>query len=129
MIVADVVRPSFEKRDRDRHLERVAHEGKVAVEELILERLRSGGDDDFAAGEKRRDEIGEGLAGPRPRFSDELAALIDGPGDRFGHRELLRPQPIRGQLACKRTFRAEDSCEIGHYWDFLRVRIVTGRDA
>jgi hypothetical protein len=37
--------------------------GQVAVEELVLQGLGAGGDDDLAAGQQRRHQVGEGLAG------------------------------------------------------------------
>ena len=49
MMVADVVRAALEQRERDRHRQRVAHQRQVALEELVLQRLGAGRDDDLAA--------------------------------------------------------------------------------
>jgi hypothetical protein len=74
MMVADVVRAALEERERHRELERVAHERQVALEELVLQRLRAGGDDHLAAVEQGRHEIRERLAGAGAGFGDQRAA-------------------------------------------------------
>ena len=105
MMVADVVRAALEQRERHRELQRVADERQVALEELVLQRLGAGGDDDLAAVEQRRDEIGEGLAGAGAGFGDQRAALRDGRGHRIGHRELLRAEAEARQRAGQRRRR------------------------
>src|SRR6185503_17262642 len=62
-VEAHVVGSSLEQRDGRPRGERRAHRRQVPIEELVLQRLGSGGNDDLAAGEKRRHQVGEGLAG------------------------------------------------------------------
>ena len=57
----------------------------VAKEELVLKSLGSGGDDDALAGAESGQKIGEGFAGARSGFDDEMAALGEGALDGFGH--------------------------------------------
>ena len=55
VVVADVVGAALEQRERHRQRQRVAHERQVALEELVLQRLGAGRDDDLAAVEQRRE--------------------------------------------------------------------------
>ena len=117
MIVADIIRPALEQCDGDRDLECVADQGQVTAEKLVLKRLRPGRHDDLAAREQRRDQIREGLAGSGAGFGDELTTFANRAGDRFGHRQLFGPQPVRGKLACERTVRAEYPGEVDRHAD------------
>jgi hypothetical protein len=90
VVMTDVVRAAFEQRDRDRQLQRVAHERQVALEELVLQCLGAGGHDHLAAVQQCRDEIGEGLAGAGAGLGDERAA----PGDR--RRDRHPPSRVAG---------------------------------
>ncbi len=112
MVVADVVGAALEERERDRHAERGAHERQIALEELVLQRLRTRGDDDLAAVLERGDEIGERLAGAGARFGDQRCPRANRFRHRFGHRELLRPQPKAGERAGQRSAFAEDRGEV-----------------
>ena len=69
---AQLAEKSFEKRD-------------VAEEELILEGLGSGGDDDTLAGAECGQKLGEGFAGARASLDDEMAPLSESALDGFGH--------------------------------------------
>ncbi len=60
-------------------------EGDIAEEELVLEGLGSGGNDDAPAGAERGQEVCESLAGPCASFDDEMAALREGALDSLGH--------------------------------------------
>ena len=79
--------------------ERLAHRRQVAVEELVLQRLGAGRDDHLAAGEQRRHEIGEGLAGAGAGLGHQHAAAFDRLDDRLRHLELLRARAIAGDAA------------------------------
>ena len=108
MMVADVVRAALEQRERDRNLQRVAHERQVALEELVLQRLGAGGHDHLAAVQERRHEIREGLAGAGAGLGDQCAAARDRVRDGVGHRELLRAKAKAGQRAGQEAALAED---------------------
>ncbi len=96
MVMADVVGAALEERERGRHAERGADQWQVPLEELVLQRLRAGREDDLAAVLERGDEIGEGLAGAGARFGDQRCTRANRACHCFGHRELLRPQPKAG---------------------------------
>ena len=96
MVVADVVCASLEQCERRRYAERGAHERKIALEQLILQRLRAGRYDDLAAVEEGGDEVGERLAGTRPGLGHQRLALGDRARDGVGHCELLRAQAESG---------------------------------
>jgi hypothetical protein len=69
---AELTEESFEKRD-------------VAKEELVLESLGAGGYDDALARAERGEKIGEGFAGARASFDNEMAPLGEGALNGFGH--------------------------------------------
>jgi len=92
MMVAYIVGASLEQRDRHWKSQRVADERQVALEELVLQRLRSGRHDHLAPVEQRRDEIRKRLASACAGFSDQRGARGDRCGHRAGHRELLRAE-------------------------------------
>ncbi len=69
---AQLAEEGFEERD-------------VAEEELILEGLGAGGDDDALAGAEGGEQIGEGFARAGTGFDDEMAALGEGALDSFSH--------------------------------------------
>src|SRR6478672_673097 len=71
MVMADVVGATLQQRDGDRRRQRVADQRQVALEQLVLQRLRSGRHDDLAAVEQRGNEIRERLAGAGPGFGDQ----------------------------------------------------------
>ena len=97
VVMADVVAAALEQRDGDRHFQRFAHEREIALKKLILQRLRAGGNDHLAARQQRRNEVGEGLAGARARFGDQLTLRVDGVRDCLRHRELLRARAKSGE--------------------------------
>src|SRR5215472_436496 len=115
MVLADVVGAPFEKRHREGQLQGVANERQIALVDLILQRLRPGGDDHLAAGEQGWYEIGKGLPRARAGFREQLAALSDGLRDSLCHRELLVTEAVRGKLASERSLRGENAFELsGH---------------
>ena len=79
-------------------------ERDVLEEELFLEVLGAGGDDDALAGEDGGDQIGERLAGAGAGFDDEVALVGEGGFDGFGHFELAGAElvirvPLRKRAA------------------------------
>jgi hypothetical protein len=111
VVVAHVVGAPLQQRDGHGRGKRVAHERKVALEELVLERLGPGRHDDLAAVEQRGHEVGERLAGAGAGFRHELRARCDGAADRLRHLELLRAEPEAGQRARQRAAVPEDRVE------------------
>jgi hypothetical protein len=64
-------------------------EREVLGGELVLERLGGGGDHRASTRDDRRNEVGEGLAGPGARLDDEMSTIGD--GTRHGLRHLDLP--------------------------------------
>ena len=75
--------------------------GRSRCEQLVLQRLGAGRDDDLAAGEQRRHEVGEGLAGAGAGFGEQGRALGDRLRDRLGHRQLLGAKAISRQARAR----------------------------
>ncbi|MNC86344.1 hypothetical protein D3C83_19970 [compost metagenome] len=92
MVVADVIGAPLEERDRNRDFERIPDGRNIAVEELVLQRFRSGGEDDLAARHERRHEIGESLAGAGARLRHQHLITRYGLCHRTRHFELKRPR-------------------------------------
>ena len=112
-MVADVIGAALEQRHGDGRGERVTHQGQVAFEKLVLQRLRARRDDHLAAVQQRRHQIRERLPGAGPGLRDELSALRHRGRDRLRHRELLRAEPETGQRAGERSAVAKDRVERG----------------
>ena len=71
-------------------------ERDVLEKELLLQVLRAGGDDDALAGEERRHQVGERLAGAGAGLDDQMPALGERGLHRLGHFHLSRPVFIIG---------------------------------
>ena len=79
MIMANVIRPAFQQRYGNRRLQRRAHGRNITIEQLVLQGLGAGGDDDFPAAQQRRNQIGKCFAGAGAGFRDqdaEFAAMV-----------------------------------------------------
>ena len=87
LVAAEVVGAALHVADAQL-AEQGFEEGNVAEEELVLQGLGAGGDDDALAGAEGGQQIGEGFAGAGAGFDDEVAALGEGALDGLGHFEL-----------------------------------------
>src|SRR6478752_1901739 len=105
---ADVVLASLEHGDRQLTAEGAGGDRHVLVEELFLERLRRGRDDDALARFERRQQVGEALPDAGARLSDEMLAGRERVLDGTRERSLLRPWLVLGQGALERAAGAED---------------------
>ena len=103
MIVADVIGASLEQRHGHRHFQRLAHHLDVAVEQLVLQVLGTGRDDDLAAGEQGRNQISEGLAGAGAGFGHQYGVFADRGGDSVGHFDLAFAYAKTLHCLCQRT--------------------------
>ena len=90
-VEADVVGATLEQRGARARGQRLAHRRQVAIEELVLQRLGAGRDDDFAAGKQRGNQVRERLPGAGARLGDQHLGALDRLVDRLRHLELLRP--------------------------------------
>ena len=107
VMAADVVRPPLEQRDAGARAERLPHARKVAPEQLILQRLRSGADQHARAAEQRGNEIREGLADAGAGFHDQRLAGVDRLGHRARHLALRRARRVPGSGPGDRSIGVE----------------------
>ena len=70
---AQVVRAALQQRDAHRPADRARDRRQIAMEQLVLQLARAGGDDHAPAGEQRGHEIRERLAGAGARLDDQPA--------------------------------------------------------
>jgi len=108
---AQVVGAALEERDARGPAERVRHRRQVPVEQLVLERARAGRDDRLLAGEQRRHQVGEGLAGARPGLDREHAPGFERFADPICHELLLAARLEALDDARERAVRAEQPAE------------------
>ncbi len=87
LVAAEIVGAALHVADAQAAQQRF-EKRNVAEEELILQRLGAGGDDDALAGAQRGQQVGEGLAGAGAGLDDQVAALGEGALDGLGHLEL-----------------------------------------
>ena len=105
---AEVVRAALEDARVDRPADRGRRDRHVLAEQLLLQRLRRGRDDDALSRLERRDQVGEALADAGPGLGDEMLADGEGVFDRGGERRLLGARLVLGQRALERAAGAED---------------------
>ena len=88
LVLAEIVAAALHVADLQRAEERF-EEGDVLEEELLLQILGAGGDDDALLALAREaqggQEVGEGLAGAGAGFDDEVALVVEGLLDGSGH--------------------------------------------
>ena len=99
--------------------------------ELVLQRAGAGGDDRLQAGQQRRDQVGEGLAGAGAGFGQQHVAPVEGIGDRRGQAQLCRARHERGDLSRQRPVDIERFAagigKQGHGAMAVRVAVAGGR--
>ena len=91
LLAADVVRAALEHRDPHLAPERARRRRHLAGEQLLLERLRRGRDDDALPRLERGQQVGEALPRAGAGFGDEVLARRERELDRSRKRSLLRP--------------------------------------
>ena len=85
---AEVVPAALHVGGGERDAERVAQHRQILEEDLFLEVLGAGRDEDALAAQDRRHEVGEGLARAGAGLGQQHAAVGEDVGDRGGHLEL-----------------------------------------
>ncbi|MNQ96854.1 hypothetical protein D3C85_1124750 [compost metagenome] len=113
VVMADVVRAALEQGDGNGRLQRGAHGGDIAQEQLILQVLRAGGYDGLAAPHQGRYQIGEGLACARARLGDQGRLAVDGAGDGFRHFRLRTARLVAAHGRTERAAGAKQALDVG----------------
>ena len=88
LLAAGVVGPALHVGDAQLVGEVLLQERNVFEEQLFLQVLGAGGDDDALAGENGGDQIGERFTGARAGFDQQVLAFVDSRFDGLGHFQL-----------------------------------------
>jgi hypothetical protein len=108
-VAAEIVLAALEDGHADVAPERGRRHRHVLREELLLERLGRGRDDDAPAGFERRDQVGEALTCPRAGLGEQMLLEREGALDGDCERGLLGPRLVAGQSLLESPARAEES--------------------
>jgi hypothetical protein len=106
-VSAQVVLPPLQNGDSDVVSERRGGERDVLRQELLLERLRRGRDDEAEPRVERRDEVGEALARPRARLREQVRSPAERSLDGRGQLALLLARLVSVKDAREATGRSE----------------------
>ena len=119
LLPAGVIVAPLHVADLQRPREVLLEERDVLEEELLLQVLGAGGDDDALAGEQRRHQVGERLAGARAGLDDQVALVGERGFDGLGHLHLAR-RGIRNSdatwTASRRGQRTDGRWRCGPEW-------------
>ncbi len=121
---AEVVLPALEEDAVHRTVERDGCRGNVLGEQLLLQRLRRGRDDDPLAGGERRHEVREALARPGAGLREQVLARLERLGHGGRQLELLGARLERGQRGRQPALRPEERLHLVTVDD--RVAAYTG---
>ena len=88
LVQAEIVRAPLHVGGGERNPQRLAQRGNVLEVDLLLEVFRARRDQHALAIQNRGDEIGERLSGPRTRFGEEDAAVLEHTRDGRRHLDL-----------------------------------------
>ena len=108
MVMANVIGAPLEQRHAHRRSQRLPDRRDVLGEKLILKVLGAGRNNHLAAGKQRRNQVGKGLAGPRPGLGDEHPVIGNCRRNALGHLKLLRTQAIAGNRPGQQTVRRKN---------------------
>ena len=82
--------------------------GNVAEEELVLERLGTGGDNHALTGAQSGEQISQSLAGSGAGFDDEMATLGESALHGLRHFKLTRPVFVGQRRTRKNAARGKE---------------------
>ena len=85
---AEVVAAALQESEAEAFAQMLLQEREVLSCQLVLQRFRSSGDDNFASRQDGGDEIAKRLSGPRAGLHDEVTLGGDRGSDRIGHLSL-----------------------------------------
>ena len=111
-VPAKIVAAAFEHRDLHRPADDGAEQRQIAVEQLILQRVRAGRDDRAAPEQQHRQQVREGLADARAGLDDGVAPRLERLDDELGHLLLRGAVREAGQALRERAVGAEHVVEI-----------------
>ncbi len=109
-VAAQIVRPALHVADAQRSQERF-EKGQIAEEELLLQILCAGRDDDPLPHPKSRQQVGERLAGTGTGLDDEVSVLRERAFDRSRHLELAAAKLVGQARAREHSSGGEELIE------------------
>ncbi len=112
-LAAGVIAASLHQANLQRAIEMLLQKRDVFEEELLLEILGAGGYDDAPSGQNRRDQVGQGLAGSRAGFDDEMLAILERGLHGLGHFELPLPELVVRMPLGKSSVTGEEAAGAG----------------
>ena len=119
------MRASLQQGDFDRQPKRLGEQRHIASKQLILQGAGAGGDDDAAARQQCRDEIGESFSRAGSRLDDQRLQTRQRRADRFRHRRLFGTIGVTGQCASQRPALAEHIFVVRVHAPLLHARAKT----
>ena len=122
-VATQVVCAALQQRDARRPPERCTHQRQVLGEQLVLERTRSGGDQNARAREQRRHQIGKGLARASARLDHQRLARGERRAHALRHAQLLAPHLEVRERPRERAVAAENVLKIQHVARSLPLRL------
>ena len=114
-LAAGVVVAALHVADFERAREMFLQERNVLEEELLLQVLGAGGNDDALAGEDGGDQIGERFAGAGAGFDDQMLAVGERGFDGLGHFELAGAVFVIRMPLGKRSMAGEELAHAGRF--------------
>ena len=100
---AKVVGTALKQRGRYGTTQGLTNQRQVTMVQLVLQRLRAGGDDRLFAAKECRDKIGKGLAGAGSCLDDQAFGVVDGFRHGLRHPALSRARLESGQMSLERA--------------------------
>ena len=107
LLAAEIIAAPFHVADAQL-AQMLLQERNVFEEELLLQRLRAGRDDDALARANDRQQIGQRLSGAGAGFDDQVPPFLQCLLDGFGHLQLAAAKFVRRMRARQQSSRAEE---------------------
>jgi hypothetical protein len=106
-VQAQVIRPALHQRRSELHAERVLQRRQVLEEDLLLQVLGAGGDEQTPAAKNGGNQVSERFAGAGTGFHEQRAAVVDGRGNGLCHRPLSLARLVAVHRARQHAVRRE----------------------
>ena len=112
LVAAQIVGAAFHVADAQL-AEQGFEKGNVAEEELVLQRLGAGRNNDALAGAQGGQQVGKGFAGARAGLDNQVAALGEGALHGLGHFQLAGPVLVRQRRTRQNAAGREELVQAG----------------
>jgi len=116
MVMTDIVGTAFQQCHLDRRFQRTTRSRQVAMKQLVLQGLGTGGDHHLAARQQGGNQIGQRFPRTGSRFGQQHAVIGDCAFDCLGHGQLLRTRTPARQDCGTRAIGGKELFQIKHFW-------------